>query len=74
MITEGELQAEASGVAAPVLGVAGLEASVGVVALGRLRLMGTDSGIAQPAALDPAVVGPRVVAAAAAVAAALGYR
>jgi DNA-binding transcriptional ArsR family regulator len=74
VITEGELQAGASGVAAPVLGVAGLEASVGVVALGRSGLSGTDTGTAQPAGLDPAVVGPRVVAAAAAVAAALGYR
>nr|MDT0663281.1 helix-turn-helix domain-containing protein [Micromonospora sp. DSM 115978] len=34
--TAGELQAGAYGVAAPVLGVAGLEASVGVVALGPL--------------------------------------
>ena len=57
VVTEGELQAGAHGVAAPVLGVDGLEASVGVVAL---------------APLDPAVVGPAVSAAAAAVARALG--
>lgn len=36
--SEGELQAGAHGVAAPVLGVDGLEASVGVVALGGLRV------------------------------------
>ncbi|HEX6073863.1 MAG TPA: helix-turn-helix domain-containing protein [Micromonosporaceae bacterium] len=35
--SEGELQAGAHGVAAPVLGVAGLEASVGVVVLGSLN-------------------------------------
>jgi DNA-binding IclR family transcriptional regulator len=45
----GELQAGAHGVAAPVCGVAGVEASVGVVALGEL---------------DAAKIGPRVVAAA----------
>jgi DNA-binding IclR family transcriptional regulator len=55
-VSEGELQAGAHGVAAPVLGVAGLEASVGVVALGRL---------------DIERVGPRVVRAAAEVAAVL---
>jgi DNA-binding IclR family transcriptional regulator len=55
--TVGELQAGAFGVAAPVLGVDGLEASVGVVAL---------------EALDLADVGPQVAAAAAAVAGALG--
>jgi DNA-binding IclR family transcriptional regulator len=49
--TTGELQAGASGVAAPVRGVPGLRASVGVVSL-------------EP--LDPDVTGPRVVAAAAA--------
>jgi DNA-binding IclR family transcriptional regulator len=54
--TSGELQPGAYGVAAPVLGVEGLEASVGVVAL---------------APLDVAAIGPRVVAAASAVAAAL---
>ncbi|MEV1285959.1 helix-turn-helix domain-containing protein [Micromonospora sp. NPDC049679] len=54
--TSGELQPGAYGVAAPVLGVAGMEASVGVVALGPL---------------DVAVVGPQVLAAATAVAAAL---
>lgn len=52
----GELEPGAYGVAAPVPGVPGLEASVGVVAL---------------AALDAAVVGPRVIAAAAEVAALL---
>ncbi len=45
----GELQSGAHGVAAPVLGVEGLEASVGVVALGTL---------------DVDEIGPRVVAAA----------
>jgi DNA-binding IclR family transcriptional regulator len=55
--TSGELQAGAYGVAAPVLGVEGLEASVGVVALG---------------ALDVDEVGPHVTAAAAAVAQAFG--
>jgi DNA-binding IclR family transcriptional regulator len=54
--SSGELQAGAYGVAAPVLGVDGLEASVGVVALGDL---------------DVAEVGPHVTAAAAAVAATL---
>ncbi len=34
--TEGELQAGALGLAAPILGLPGIEASVGVVALGRL--------------------------------------
>lgn len=52
----GELQAGAFGVAAPVRGVPELRASVGVVAL---------------AALDESVVGPRVVAAATDLAAAL---
>jgi DNA-binding IclR family transcriptional regulator len=51
--TVGELQPGAYGVAAPVLGVEGLEASVGVVAL---------------APLDVAAVGSRVVATATAVA------
>lgn len=55
--TSGELQAGARGLAAPVLGVAGLEASVGVVTLGDL---------------DADVLGPRVAAAAAEVAARLG--
>jgi DNA-binding IclR family transcriptional regulator len=54
--TSGELQPGAYGVAAPVLGVEGLEASVGVVAL---------------APLDVAAVGQRVVATASAVAGAL---
>ena len=52
----GELESGAHGVAAPVLGVDGLEASVGVIAL---------------APLDPEVVGPEVLAAAAALAAVL---
>jgi DNA-binding IclR family transcriptional regulator len=55
-LTTGELQRGAHGVAAPVRGVPGLRASVGVVAL-------------QP--LDAAKVGPLVVAAARSVAAAL---
>lgn len=54
--SSGELEPGAYGVAAPVLGVEGLEASVGVVAL---------------APLEFATVGPRVRSAAAAVAAAL---
>lgn len=52
----GELQPGAHGVAAPVLGVDGLDASVGVVALGPL---------------DTDEVGPQVIAAAATIAAAL---
>ncbi|MER5701151.1 helix-turn-helix domain-containing protein [Micromonospora sp. NPDC002296] len=56
--TSGELQPGAYGVAAPVLGVPGLEASVGVVAL---------------APLDPEVVGGQVLAAATAVATALAF-
>lgn len=56
VVTVGELQPGASGVAASVHAVAGIEASVGVVALGDL---------------DTATVGPRVVAAAAEVAARL---
>jgi DNA-binding IclR family transcriptional regulator len=55
--SSGELQPGAYGIAAPVLGVSGLEASVGVVAL---------------APLDPGAAGPAVVAAATAVARALG--
>jgi DNA-binding IclR family transcriptional regulator len=51
--TVGEIQAGARGVAAPVLGVEGLEASVGIVSLGDL---------------DAVVLGPEVVAAAAQVA------
>lgn len=54
--TTGELQPGAYGVAAPVLGVEGLEASVGVIAL---------------APLDAAALGPRVMATAEAVAHAL---
>ncbi|MDG4835509.1 helix-turn-helix domain-containing protein [Micromonospora sp. WMMD967] len=54
--SSGELQAGAYGVAAPVLGVPGLEASVGVVAL---------------APLDVDTIGPQVLAAATAIASAL---
>jgi DNA-binding IclR family transcriptional regulator len=53
----GERQAGASGIAAPVRGVKGLRASVGVVSL-------------EP--LDPETVGPQVLAAAAALTAVLG--
>jgi DNA-binding IclR family transcriptional regulator len=57
VVSEGELQPGAVGIAAPVLGIAGLEASVGLVALGP--------------SLDPARAGPQVVAAAAALTAVL---
>lgn len=56
-VTAGELQSGARGLAAPVLGVDGLEASIGIVTLGR--------------AIDEAAVGPMTVAAAAAIAARL---
>jgi DNA-binding IclR family transcriptional regulator len=56
LATTGELQSGASGIAAPVRGVPGLRASVGVISF-------------QP--LDGAVVGPKVKAAAVAVAEAL---
>ena len=56
VVTTGVLQAGARGLAAPVRGVDGLEASVGIVTLGDL---------------DAPVVGPRVAAAAAEVAARL---
>jgi DNA-binding IclR family transcriptional regulator len=56
IFTKGELQAGAFGVAAPVRGVPGLRASVGVVSL---------------ETLDPDAVGPQVVAAAAALTAVL---
>jgi DNA-binding IclR family transcriptional regulator len=56
VVSEGELQAGGHGVAAPVLGVEGLEASVGVVAL---------------APLNVAAIGPIVISAAAAVSLAL---
>ena len=49
VVTAGELQAGAQGVAAPVLGVPGVEASIGVVVLGKL---------------DREFVGPRVARAA----------
>lgn len=57
VVTTGELQTGAYGVAAPVLGVAGLEASVGVVSL---------------TGLDADGIGSRVIAASADVAARLG--
>src|SRR3954467_11733766 len=50
-ITEGELQAGARGLAAPVRGVDGLEASVGIIALG--------------ADIDEDTIGPQVLVAAA---------
>lgn len=53
VVTSGELQAGARGLAAPVRGVEGLEASVGIVTMGEL---------------DEAAIGPRVAAAAAEVA------
>jgi DNA-binding IclR family transcriptional regulator len=56
LATTGELQSGASGIAAPVRGVPGLRASVGVISF---------------QSLDGEVVGPQVLAAAAAVAAAL---
>jgi DNA-binding IclR family transcriptional regulator len=56
LLSEGELQPGAHGVAAPLLGVPGVEASVGVVALGEL---------------EEATVGSHVVATAAEIAAAL---
>ena len=56
VVTSGELQAGAEGVAAPVRGVDGLEASVGIVTLDEI---------------DAEKVGPRVAAAAAEVAARL---
>jgi DNA-binding IclR family transcriptional regulator len=55
-VTSGELQPGASGVAAPVRGVEGLEASVGIVTLGEL---------------DVEALGPKVAAAADEVARAL---
>ncbi len=58
VVTTGELQSGAHGLSAPVTGVPGLEASVGIVTLG--------------AAIDEGVVAPRVVAAAAEVARRLG--
>ena len=57
VMTAGQLQAGARGVAAAVPPLSGMEASVGVVALGDL---------------DPGVAGPRVVRAAVAMAGALG--
>lgn len=56
VVSKGELQPGAHGVAAPVLGIPTMEASIGVVTLGPL---------------DPAAIGPRVVLAAAELAAGL---
>ncbi len=50
VVSTGELQSGARGLAAPLRGVEGLEASVGIVTLGE--------------AIDEDVVGPRVTAAA----------
>ena len=56
LVTSGELQAGATGIAAPVRGVEGLDASVGIVTLGEL---------------DVETLGPKVAAAADEVARAL---
>lgn len=56
-LTSGELQSGARGLAAPVLGVDGLEASVGIVTIG--------------GSIDESVLGPQVVSAAGAIAARL---
>jgi hypothetical protein len=56
VVTHGELQPGATGIAVPVQGLVSVQASVGVVVLG---------------SLDPEAVGPRVEQAAAEVAAAL---
>jgi DNA-binding IclR family transcriptional regulator len=48
--SSGELQPGAYGIAAPVLGVPGLEASVGVVALAPLDVMSVGARVAQAAA------------------------
>lgn len=58
VVTEGELEPGAVGIAAPILGVAGLEASVGLITIGGRGL-------------DPEVAGSRLMAAAAAISAAL---
>jgi DNA-binding transcriptional ArsR family regulator len=47
--TEGELQAGAIGLAAPILGLPGVEASVGVVALGKLDVDGAGPFVAAAA-------------------------
>jgi DNA-binding IclR family transcriptional regulator len=57
LLTEGQLQQGARGIAAPLTGLEGLEASVGVVSF---------------ASLEPGEIGPRVVAAARELASALG--
>ncbi|MGH3414988.1 MAG: IclR family transcriptional regulator [Actinocrinis sp.] len=56
IVTQGELQVGAFGIAAPLVDVAGIEASVGVISFGEL---------------DPSRTGPRIVRAAAEVAKAL---
>lgn len=56
IVTQGELQSGAYGIAAPLVDVPGIEASVGVISFGEL---------------DPARTGPRIVRAAAEVAKAL---
>jgi DNA-binding IclR family transcriptional regulator len=56
LMTDGELQFGAYGIAAPVIDVPGVEASVGVISFGQL---------------DPNRTGPRVIRAASEVAAAL---
>ena len=56
IVTQGELQSGAFGIAAPLVDVPGIEASVGVISFGEL---------------DPARTGPRIVRAAAEVAKAL---
>jgi DNA-binding IclR family transcriptional regulator len=56
VVTQGELQSGAFGIAAPLMDVPGIEASVGVISFGEL---------------DPARTGPRIVRAAADVAKAL---
>ena len=58
VVTAGELQSGARGLAAPVLGVGGLEASVGIVTIGP--------------AIDEKATAPRVLSAAAEIAARLG--
>jgi hypothetical protein len=49
-MTSGELQAGARGLAAPVTGVDGLEASVGIVTLGDLDADGSGPRVAEAAA------------------------
>ena len=51
MTSSGELQPGAYGIAAPVVGVPGLEASVGVVALAPLDVMAVGARVARAAAM-----------------------